>query len=76
MLLEGERQRVAALRQMQIESEQFRYFEDQLRRQELANRRGQVEQMVESSSAIVAQLIMLTWLISIIWIVCVFRWRV
>ncbi|XP_024913935.1 AMSH-like protease isoform X2 [Cynoglossus semilaevis] len=48
VLLEGERQRVAALRQMQIESEQFRYFEDQLRRQELANRRGQVEQMVES----------------------------
>ncbi|CAN9508808.1 unnamed protein product [Ophioblennius macclurei] len=39
-LLEEERQRVATLRQMQIESEQFRYFEDQLRRQELANRRG------------------------------------
>lgn len=41
LLLEGERQRVAALRKMQIESEQFRYFEDQLRRQELANRRGE-----------------------------------
>uniref|UniRef100_A0A665VEF5 MPN domain-containing protein n=1 Tax=Echeneis naucrates TaxID=173247 RepID=A0A665VEF5_ECHNA len=41
LLLEGERQRVAALRRMQIESEQFRYFEDQLRRQELANRRGE-----------------------------------
>ncbi|XP_076024020.1 AMSH-like protease [Genypterus blacodes] len=38
-LLEEERQRVAALRRMQIESEQFRFFEDQLRRQELANRR-------------------------------------
>ncbi|KAA0725324.1 AMSH-like protease [Triplophysa tibetana] len=34
-LLEEERQRVAHLRKMQIESEQFRYFEDQLRRQEL-----------------------------------------
>uniref|UniRef100_A0A4W6G1M5 STAM binding protein like 1 n=1 Tax=Lates calcarifer TaxID=8187 RepID=A0A4W6G1M5_LATCA len=31
----------ATLRRMQIESEQFRYFEDQLRRQELANRRGE-----------------------------------
>ncbi|XP_069581250.1 AMSH-like protease [Brachyistius frenatus] len=41
LLLEAERQRVAALRRMQIESEQFRYFEDQLRRQELANRRGE-----------------------------------
>ncbi|KAF0025970.1 hypothetical protein F2P81_022851 [Scophthalmus maximus] len=47
--LEGERQRVAALRRMQIESEQFRYFEEQLRRQELANRRGEeVEQKVET----------------------------
>ncbi|XP_053197615.1 AMSH-like protease [Scomber japonicus] len=47
-LLEEERQRVAALRRMQIESEQFRYFEDQLRRQELANRRGEeAEQKVE-----------------------------
>lgn len=41
LLLEEEKQRVAALRRMQIESEQFRYFEDQLRRQELANRRGE-----------------------------------
>ena len=38
-LLEEERQRVAQLRRMQLESEQFRHFEDQLRRQELANRR-------------------------------------
>ncbi|KAJ8396046.1 hypothetical protein AAFF_G00025780 [Aldrovandia affinis] len=38
-LLEEERQRVARLRRMQIESEQFRYFEDQLHRQELANRK-------------------------------------
>ncbi|XP_058477718.1 AMSH-like protease isoform X2 [Solea solea] len=41
LLVEGERQRVAAQRQMQIESEQFRYFEDQLRRQDLANKRDQ-----------------------------------
>ncbi|KAM9831262.1 AMSH-like protease [Neosynchiropus ocellatus] len=40
-LLAEERQRVAVLRQMQIESEQFRYFEDQLRRQELANRKAE-----------------------------------
>ncbi|CAK6983165.1 AMSH-like protease [Scomber scombrus] len=47
-LLEEERQRVAGLRRMQIESEQFRYFEDQLRRQELANRRGEeAEQKAE-----------------------------
>ncbi|KAK1794534.1 hypothetical protein P4O66_010778, partial [Electrophorus voltai] len=38
-LLEEERRRVAQLRKMQLESEQFRYFEDQLRRQEQANRR-------------------------------------
>lgn len=48
LLLEQERQRVAALRRMQIESEQFRYFEDQLRRQELANKRGEAEQKVAS----------------------------
>ncbi|XP_072229709.1 AMSH-like protease isoform X2 [Leuresthes tenuis] len=41
LLLEEEKQRVAALRRMQIESEQFRYFEDQLRRQERANRRAE-----------------------------------
>ncbi|KAM6897185.1 AMSH-like protease [Xenentodon cancila] len=41
LLLEEEKQRVASLRRMQIESEQFRYFEDQLRRQEMANRRGE-----------------------------------
>lgn len=51
LLLEGERQRVATLRRMQIESEQFRYFEDQLRRQELANRRGEeAEQKVSPST--------------------------
>ncbi|XP_042070551.1 AMSH-like protease isoform X2 [Haplochromis burtoni] len=49
LLLEEERQRVAALRRMQIESEQFRYFEDQLRRQELANKRGvEAEQKVQT----------------------------
>ncbi|XP_066549774.1 AMSH-like protease isoform X2 [Amia ocellicauda] len=41
-LLEEEKQRVAQLRKMQIESEQFRYFEDQLRRQELANKKDEV----------------------------------
>uniref|UniRef100_A0A4W6EWV4 STAM binding protein-like 1 n=1 Tax=Lates calcarifer TaxID=8187 RepID=A0A4W6EWV4_LATCA len=51
LLLEGERQRVATLRRMQIESEQFRYFEDQLRRQELANRRGEeAEQKLPSAN--------------------------
>ncbi|KAJ8264385.1 hypothetical protein GJAV_G00148550 [Gymnothorax javanicus] len=40
-LLEEERQRVAQLRRMQIESEQFRYFEDQLRQQELAGRKDE-----------------------------------
>uniref|UniRef100_A0A673K1G2 AMSH-like protease n=1 Tax=Sinocyclocheilus rhinocerous TaxID=307959 RepID=A0A673K1G2_9TELE len=40
-LLEEERQRVAQLRKMQIESEQFRYFEDQLHRQELASHRDE-----------------------------------
>lgn len=37
--LEEEKRRVADLRRMQIESEQFRFFEDQLQRQELANQR-------------------------------------
>ncbi|XP_066522728.1 AMSH-like protease [Hoplias malabaricus] len=41
-LLEEEKQRVAQLRKMQLESEQFRYFEDQLRRQEQANRKEDV----------------------------------
>uniref|UniRef100_A0A8C9ZBU0 STAM binding protein like 1 n=1 Tax=Sander lucioperca TaxID=283035 RepID=A0A8C9ZBU0_SANLU len=42
-----ERQRVAALRRLQIQSQQFQYFEDQLRRQELANRRaGEAEPKV------------------------------
>ncbi|KAF7644388.1 hypothetical protein LDENG_00222790 [Lucifuga dentata] len=49
LLLEEERQRVAALRRMQIESEQFRFFEDQLRRQELASRSGgEAEQKAEN----------------------------
>ena len=38
-LMEEERQRVAQLRRMQLDAEQFRYFEDQLRRQEQASRR-------------------------------------
>ncbi|KAK5850363.1 hypothetical protein PBY51_001248 [Eleginops maclovinus] len=37
--LEEELRRVAALRRLQIETEQFRFFEDQLQRQDLANRR-------------------------------------
>lgn len=40
-LLVEEKQRVAALQRLQIESEQFRFFEDQLRRQELANQKGE-----------------------------------
>ncbi|XP_026993473.1 AMSH-like protease isoform X1 [Tachysurus fulvidraco] len=38
-LLEEEKQRVAQLKKMQLESEQFRFFEEQLRRQEQANRK-------------------------------------
>ncbi|TRY96788.1 hypothetical protein DNTS_033816, partial [Danionella cerebrum] len=49
-LLEEERQRVALLRKMQIESEQFRYFEDQLRRQELASRRDEAAPKVPELS--------------------------
>ncbi|XP_015202172.1 AMSH-like protease isoform X2 [Lepisosteus oculatus] len=45
-LLEEEKQRVAQLRKMQIESEQFRYFEDQLRRQEQANKKDEAVQKV------------------------------
>ncbi|XP_037546913.1 AMSH-like protease [Nematolebias whitei] len=41
LLVEEEKQRVAALRRLQIESEQFRFFEDQLRCQELANQKGE-----------------------------------
>ncbi|XP_064780312.1 AMSH-like protease isoform X1 [Oncorhynchus masou masou] len=40
-LVEQERLRVAQLHRMQMEAEQFRHFEDQLRRQELANRRDE-----------------------------------
>uniref|UniRef100_A0A674N1Q9 STAM binding protein like 1 n=1 Tax=Takifugu rubripes TaxID=31033 RepID=A0A674N1Q9_TAKRU len=40
LLMEQEKQRVASMRRLQVESEQFRYFEDQLRRQELASQRG------------------------------------
>lgn len=36
-----EKRRVEELRKRQIESEQFRYFEDQLHRQELANQRAE-----------------------------------
>ncbi|XP_029787544.1 AMSH-like protease [Suricata suricatta] len=39
-LIEAERKRVARMRQQQLESEQFLFFEDQLKKQELA--RGQV----------------------------------
>ena len=38
-LIEAERKRVARMRQQQLESEQFLFFEDQLKKQELA--RGQ-----------------------------------
>uniref|UniRef100_H3A3R4 STAM binding protein like 1 n=1 Tax=Latimeria chalumnae TaxID=7897 RepID=H3A3R4_LATCH len=35
-LIENERKRIAQMRQQQLETEQFKYFEDQLRRQDLA----------------------------------------
>ena len=55
--MEEEKQRVAALRRLQIETEQFRYFEDQLRRQELANRRGEeAEPKVTSAIALSANI--------------------
>ncbi|MGH0149073.1 UNVERIFIED_CONTAM: hypothetical protein FKN15_014419 [Acipenser sinensis] len=38
-LIEEEKQRVTQLRRLQIESEQFRFFEDQLRRQDLVSRK-------------------------------------
>lgn len=59
LLLEEERQRVAALRRMQIESEQFRYFEDQLRRQELANRRGEEAELKVTLGSTVLLLVLL-----------------
>ncbi|KAJ7987743.1 hypothetical protein DPEC_G00329660 [Dallia pectoralis] len=49
-LVDQEKQRVAQLRQMQIESEQFRYFEDQLRRQELASHKDQVAAKVHEQT--------------------------
>lgn len=39
-LIEAERKRIAQMRQQQLESEQFLFFEDQLKKQELA--RGQM----------------------------------
>lgn len=39
LLLDEEKQRVASMRRLQVESEQFLHFEEQLRRQELANQR-------------------------------------
>ncbi|TNN04233.1 hypothetical protein fugu_001262 [Takifugu bimaculatus] len=55
LLMEQEKQRVASMRRLQVESEQFRYFEDQLRRQELASQRGGevCEHVVESESKVV-----------------------
>ncbi|XP_034006829.1 LOW QUALITY PROTEIN: AMSH-like protease [Trematomus bernacchii] len=41
LMMEEERRRVVALQRLQIETEQFRFFEDQLQRQELANRRAE-----------------------------------
>ncbi|XP_029701179.1 AMSH-like protease isoform X1 [Takifugu rubripes] len=50
LLMEQEKQRVASMRRLQVESEQFRYFEDQLRRQELASQRGgEVSKMTEGT---------------------------
>ncbi|XP_031416758.1 AMSH-like protease isoform X2 [Clupea harengus] len=50
-LMEEERQRVAQLRRMQLDAEQFRYFEDQLRRQEQASRRQDETPTAPSSAS-------------------------
>ncbi|XP_005602431.1 AMSH-like protease isoform X3 [Equus caballus] len=47
-LIEAERKRIAQMRQQQIESEQFLFFEDQLKKQELA--RGQRSQEAPAPS--------------------------
>ncbi|XP_029392271.1 AMSH-like protease [Mus pahari] len=51
-LIEAERQRIAQMRQQQLESEQFLFFEDQLKKQELARgqMRGQDSQVLSEQT--------------------------
>ncbi|KAK6487561.1 AMSH-like protease isoform X1 [Huso huso] len=49
-LIEEEKQRVTQLRRLQIESEQFRFFEDQLRRQDLASRKEEARPKVSEQT--------------------------
>ncbi|NXA48670.1 STALP protease, partial [Nothocercus julius] len=47
-LIEAEKKRIALMRQQQLESEQFQFFEDQLKKQELARDQKIKENMVMS----------------------------
>lgn len=47
-LIEAEKKRIAHMRQQQLESEQFQFFEDQLKKQELARDQKIKERMVMS----------------------------
>ncbi|NWV01037.1 STALP protease, partial [Upupa epops] len=47
-LIEAEKKRIAHMRQQQLESEQFKFFEDQLKKQELARDQKIKERMVVS----------------------------
>lgn len=47
-LIEAEKKRIAHMRQQQLESEQFQFFEDQLKKQELARDQKIRESMVMS----------------------------
>ncbi|NXY89417.1 STALP protease, partial [Alcedo cyanopectus] len=47
-LIEAEKKRIAHMRQQQLESEQFQFFEDQLKKQELARDQKIKESMVTS----------------------------
>lgn len=47
-LIEAEKKRIAHMRQQQLESEQFQFFEDQLKKQELARDQKIKESMVMS----------------------------
>ncbi|NXX50739.1 STALP protease, partial [Tricholaema leucomelas] len=47
-LIEAEKKRIAHMRQQQLESEQFQFFEDQLKKQELARDQKTKESMVMS----------------------------
>ncbi|XP_045424724.1 AMSH-like protease isoform X2 [Lemur catta] len=53
-LIEAERKRIAQMRQQQLESEQFLFFEDQLKKQELA--RGQMRSQETAAAALSEQI--------------------